>query len=101
MLTGQLATALENARLYASLEERIAARTEELRAANSQLEQLAVADALTGMANRWHFDIALAAEWDRAFRTGRPVALLMIDIDHFTRYNDHFGHQAGDACLAE
>jgi diguanylate cyclase (GGDEF)-like protein len=101
MLTGQLTTALENARLYASLESRIAARTEELRAANTQLEQLAITDSLTGVANRRHFDERLQSEWDRALRAGRPIGLVMIDIDHFKAYNDHFGHPAGDSCLID
>lgn len=64
-----------------------------------QLAQLSFTDALTGLANRRRFDDTLAAEWARAQRTGRPIGLVMIDIDHFKRYNDHYGHIGGDACL--
>lgn len=99
LLTGQLAVALDNATLYASLERRIAERTEELRAANAQLELLSMTDALTGVANRRRFDAALAAEWVRV--PGRSLAVIMVDVDHFKKYNDHLGHPAGDACLIE
>lgn len=56
-------------------------------------------DGLTGLANRRTLDDRLAAECDRAQRSGAPLALIMIDIDHFKRYNDHHGHPAGDECL--
>ena len=58
-------------------------------------------DGLTGVANRRRFDEALQIEWHRCRRSNRPLTLLMIDIDHFKRYNDHYGHQAGDACLQQ
>lgn len=56
-------------------------------------------DALTGLANRRHFDAFLSREWNRAARTQSPLSLLMVDIDHFKKYNDHYGHLAGDHCL--
>ncbi|HEY6643148.1 diguanylate cyclase [Povalibacter sp.] len=56
-------------------------------------------DALTGIHNRRMFDEHAARLWQQAARTGAPVALLMIDIDHFKAFNDYGGHQAGDACL--
>jgi diguanylate cyclase (GGDEF)-like protein len=99
MLTGQLAVALDNALLYASLEQRIAERTEELRSANAQLELLSATDALTGVANRRSFDTALAAQWTRS--PGQPMSVVMADVDRFKSYNDHHGHPAGDACLIE
>lgn len=68
---------------------------------NQQLERLAMHDALTGLANRRRFNETLAQEVGRARRSGRPLALLMIDIDHFKRYNDSHGHLAGDACLQQ
>jgi diguanylate cyclase (GGDEF)-like protein/PAS domain S-box-containing protein len=68
--------------------------------ANSELSALASTDALTGLANRRQFDATLGKEWFRALRDGVPLALLMIDIDHFKRLNDRFGHQIGDAFLA-
>ena len=63
------------------------------------LEQLASHDGLTTVANRRSFDQTLAAQWRRAQREATPLSLLMIDVDHFKRYNDHYGHQAGDRCL--
>jgi diguanylate cyclase (GGDEF)-like protein len=57
-------------------------------------------DGLTGIANRRYFDVALDRELRRAQRVGGPLALLLIDIDSFKAYNDHFGHQQGDTCLS-
>ncbi|KQQ33384.1 diguanylate cyclase [Duganella sp. Leaf126] len=59
------------------------------------------ADGLTGIANRRHFDVAIEREHRRARRQGAPLSLLMIDIDHFKAYNDHYGHQKGDQCLIQ
>ena len=70
-----------------------------LEATERQLRQLAYVDGLTGVANRRHFDEQLQIEWRHCERSGRPLSLLMIDIDHFKRYNDQYGHQQGDACL--
>ena len=56
-------------------------------------------DGLTGIANRRHFDVALERELRRAQRGGGALALLLVDIDSFKAYNDHFGHQQGDSCL--
>jgi len=67
--------------------------------AEDKLEELATTDALTGLKNRRKFDAAIDAEWRRAMRQKTPVALLMIDADHFKAYNDTFGHQAGDQML--
>lgn len=81
------------------LELRVAQRTDELRELNSQLEALSLTDPLTGIANRRHFDQTLEQEWNRARRTGQPLALAVMDVDWFKRYNDHYGHPAGDVCL--
>jgi diguanylate cyclase (GGDEF)-like protein len=70
-----------------------------LEASNHQLVEQSATDALTGLANRRRFDEALVTEWLRAARSGTPISLLMVDIDHFKRYNDHYGHLAGDECL--
>ena len=70
-----------------------------LEQANERLALLSATDALTGIANRRHFDTALATEWLRGARQQEPLTLLMIDIDHFKLYNDHYGHLAGDTCL--
>jgi diguanylate cyclase (GGDEF)-like protein len=67
----------------------------------ARLEQLSETDALTGIANRRHFDRRLAEEWSRLARHGTPFALLLVDVDHFKRYNDRHGHQEGDRCLHE
>lgn len=72
---------------------------QEVQRLNDALADLARRDSLTGLANRRAFDEALAHEWDRARRVQQPLALLMIDVDHFKAYNDHLGHPAGDACL--
>ena len=65
------------------------------------LRAMILVDALTGVANRRAFDERLAAEWRRCGRTGLPVALLLVDIDHFKLYNDHYGHPGGDATLVQ
>lgn len=66
---------------------------------NSELEELSTRDGLTGLANRRSLDAFLAREADRMAREGGPLSLLMVDVDHFKRFNDRFGHQAGDQCL--
>lgn len=70
-----------------------------LESSNEQLSHLSITDALTGLANRRMLDQCLHAEWQRGSRSQQPLSFLMIDIDHFKRYNDHYGHVAGDACL--
>lgn len=65
------------------------------------LRRLAYIDGLTGLGNRRGFDLRLAQEWQRGTRNGQPLALLLIDVDHFKRYNDRHGHQAGDDCLRQ
>jgi diguanylate cyclase (GGDEF)-like protein len=68
--------------------------------AEDRLEELATTDALTQLKNRRKFDVVIEREWRRALRQGEPLALLMIDADHFKTFNDMFGHQAGDQVLA-
>jgi diguanylate cyclase (GGDEF)-like protein/PAS domain S-box-containing protein len=74
---------------------------ENLQSAYRAMETLVVVDALTGIANRRRFDDALAAEWRRASREGSKLSLLLIDADHFKRYNDTYGHVRGDSCLKQ
>ncbi|HIV69513.1 MAG TPA: GGDEF domain-containing protein [Candidatus Aquabacterium excrementipullorum] len=66
---------------------------------SEQLRRLSVRDALTGLYNRRQFDADLAAAWHQCAAAGQPLALLMLDVDHFKLYNDAYGHPAGDACL--
>jgi diguanylate cyclase (GGDEF)-like protein len=81
------------------LEARVTERTEELNAAMARLQELSVTDGLTGIANRRHFDSALRAEWSRAERAGSTLSLALIDVDHFKKFNDCYGHLQGDDCL--
>lgn len=67
--------------------------------ANNQLTQMSNTDGLTGVRNRRFFDLTLESEWERSCREQRDLSLLLIDVDHFKRYNDSQGHQAGDDCL--
>lgn len=83
------------------LELRVAERTDELRELNNQLEAMSLTDALTGIANRRRFDQVLEQEWSHARRSGGLLAIALVDVDWFKRYNDHYGHPAGDACLRE
>ena len=83
------------------LEAEVARRTEELRDANERLETLALTDPLTGLFNRRYLDQALALEVTRQRRHKRPFSLLMIDVDHFKRFNDTYGHPRGDDLLRE
>ncbi|HEV2570428.1 MAG TPA: sensor domain-containing diguanylate cyclase [Beijerinckiaceae bacterium] len=71
-----------------------------LQKAARQLEHLSLTDSLTGLANRRSFDIAFEREWARHHRERAPLSLLLIDIDHFKAYNDHYGHPAGDGTLS-
>jgi diguanylate cyclase (GGDEF)-like protein len=71
----------------------------QLQQASRELEAMAHTDALTGAANRRSFDIGLGAEWRRTRREGRPLALLLFDVDYFKRLNDSHGHPAGDEVL--
>jgi diguanylate cyclase (GGDEF)-like protein len=99
LIAGQLAVSLGNAVVYASLEHKVAERTHELAIANAQLEVLSITDPLTGLANRRQLGDILDVEWRQAQRSGRPIALAMVDIDHFKLFNDRYGHAAGDKCL--
>lgn len=63
------------------------------------LRRLSFLDGLTGIANRRHFDDMLKKAWRRCERAGQNLSLLMMDVDHFKAFNDHYGHQGGDDCL--
>jgi diguanylate cyclase (GGDEF)-like protein len=73
--------------------------TRQLNRANSELQKLAMIDALTGISNRRMYDQLAIREWRRCERMKKPLALVMVDVDHFKLFNDKYGHQAGDECL--
>lgn len=81
------------------LEALVEERTRALECTNAQLQKLSNTDGLTEIANRRSFDLLLAQEWNRALRAGSHLALIILDVDHFKHYNDHYGHLAGDVCL--
>lgn len=68
---------------------------------SDELRLLSTTDGLTGLSNRRHFEERFDSEWRRALRAQDSICLIMIDIDYFKNYNDHYGHQAGDQCLKE
>ena len=71
----------------------------ELKLQRDQLTQRALIDELTGIANRRRFDEVLEQRWRHALRDGTPLLLMLVDVDLFKQYNDHYGHAAGDDCL--
>ncbi len=73
--------------------------TQELNTANKELQRLSTTDGLTGIANRRFFDQLSLREWQRCERMNKPMSLIMVDVDHFKKYNDTYGHQGGDECL--
>jgi diguanylate cyclase (GGDEF)-like protein/PAS domain S-box-containing protein len=80
-------------------EHRMLERQRQLEKTKRVLEGLALKDGLTGLYNRRHFAEQFAREWNRARREHFPLSLFMIDIDHFKRFNDTYGHLAGDQCI--
>ncbi len=87
-LATQLAIAIQQSELH-----------QQLQLANQQLQNLAMVDQLTQIANRRCFDDILNQEWNRLIREKRPLSLLLCDIDYFKQYNDTYGHSQGDICL--
>ncbi|MBP0049871.1 diguanylate cyclase [Marinobacterium sp. AK62] len=108
LLAAQASVAIENARLYTQvqdyshrLEDKVAERTAELETLNKELQRLADRDGLTGVANRRSGDAYLQDTWLRLRREGKPLSVIMLDVDHFKGFNDHYGHQLGDDCLIQ
>ena len=83
------------------LQQQLEKMNTELTRSNNELQRLSTLDGLTGVANRRQFDEVLEREWRRATRSEAPLSLIFADIDFFKRYNDHYGHQAGDDCLKQ
>jgi len=83
----------------AQMRQRLVEQAGQLRAANAELERLAELDGLTGIPNRRRLDRKLEDEISRCARSGAPLSVIMLDIDHFKRFNDTYGHQLGDECL--
>lgn len=89
-LTQQTAIAIHQSELY-----------QQLLLANQELEKLANIDGLTQIANRRQFDYSISYEWQRLRRKKSPLALIFCDVDYFKKYNDFYGHPAGDSCLKQ
>ena len=84
---------------FKDLESRIDERTFDLVKANQELQLISHVDSLTQIANRRYFDGYFEQEWQRLTRESKPLSLILCDVDYFKRYNDYYGHQAGDRCL--
>ncbi len=87
----------ERTRYLLTLKERGLVR--ELSLVHERLQQLSRSDGLTGLFNRRHFQDYFQSAWERAQYDHSPISVLMIDVDHFKKYNDRYGHPAGDECL--
>ena len=85
----------------AELSEQLEGGATALANAETTLKQLTTHDSVTGLPNHGHFQDTLRGEWRRALREASPISVIMIDIDHFTEYNEEFGHQRGDECLTK
>jgi len=81
------------------LDRLVRLRAAELKKANERLKELGATDSLTGIHNRRAFEERFLVEFERAYRNQSPLAVLMIDLDHFKRINDRYGHLYGDLCL--
>jgi diguanylate cyclase (GGDEF)-like protein len=98
--TGLPAEFIPLARAFNAMAAKLSERERELIATNDRLTVIASVDMLSGLANRRGFQSRLDFEWLKALQSGKEVALLMIDVDHFKLFNDTYGHPEGDACLA-
>ncbi|MDR1463473.1 MAG: diguanylate cyclase [Azoarcus sp.] len=86
-------------RRMAEMRDSLRTLTNKLEKTNHELQRLSAIDSLTGIANRRRFDGAMLREWRRCSRSAKPLSLLMLDVDLFKLFNDHYGHQMGDECL--
>ena len=90
---------VENQLKISRLQEALAQRNRELERANHDLLVLSRTDSLTGLANRRHLLEQLTRAWEEAKAAHAPLSVLIVDVDCFKAYNDHYGHQGGDECL--
>ncbi|MFZ2542147.1 MAG: diguanylate cyclase [Gallionella sp.] len=86
-------------RALATMTEQLNQTNEQLYLSNQELQQVSVTDGLTGISNRRLFDEYLKREWRRCARIQKPLSIVMLDMDYFKKYNDRYGHPAGDECL--
>lgn len=98
---GRFYTAIGASTLFVVFIHNITLISRRLQDINSQLNELAMTDPLTGLANRRHFNDQLATYLKQSRRGNEPLSMLMIDVDHFKKYNDMYGHPAGDLCLQQ
>jgi two-component system, chemotaxis family, response regulator WspR len=91
---------LNNQKLEAAYKE-LAVAYHDLEVVKNELEALSHRDGLTGIANRRYFDTVLEREWNAAHREKKCLSLILFDIDYFKKYNDTYGHLAGDDCLCQ
>lgn len=98
-LISSFALAIAGVALYLSY--RSFMREARLQEENRHLGQLSMLDPLTGIANRRMFDSTLRLEWAQHKKNGKPLSMLLIDVDHFKSFNDLYGHQRGDECLRQ
>jgi diguanylate cyclase (GGDEF)-like protein len=82
-------------------EELLQLNHEKIKELNNQLDLLSKTDSLTGLYNRRYFDEMINQEWNRGLRSNNSLSCILLDIDYFKDYNDHYGHQAGDKCLKD
>ena len=101
LLAGVGARLVRQIMIRDQLEAELRMAEEHLQERNQELTVLATRDGLTGLANRRHFEETLRLELKRAGRTGAPLSLVLLDVDFFKKYNDRYGHVAGDDCLRQ
>lgn len=92
---------IENQLKLRSLQRELQEKNARLEEANRRLHKMATVDRLTELANRRHFDCCLKLEWRRLCREGKPLSLILCDLDAFKTYHDTYGHQASDRCLQQ
>jgi len=100
-ITSRKKSDLELLNYKSNLEKMIKDRTQELERLTENFKQLSQTDSLTGIANRRYMDIILEQEYLNAKRTSTPLSFMLIDVDHFKKINDEYGHQQGDICLQQ